>query len=59
MYKLLADARLKLIPEMQQPKLFGSLTTKPAALTPLVMTPATNSSTQPASRPASTAATTK
>src|SRR5439155_14256591 len=32
MYKTLAEQRLKLLPEMQQPMLIGQMTTKPAEL---------------------------
>ena len=48
MYKDLADARLKLLPEIEQPVLVGSLTTKPADMAPLVMAPefATRDSTR-------------
>jgi len=48
MYKDLADARLKLLPEIEEPVLVGELTTKPSDMGPLVMAPAT----QPASTPA-------
>ncbi len=48
MYKDLADARLKLLPEIEQPVLVGSLTTKPADMTPLVMAPSSQPATQPA-----------
>jgi tetratricopeptide (TPR) repeat protein len=52
MYKDLADARLKLLPDIQAPVLLGSLTTKPADLTPLVLAPTSQPATQPVPTPA-------
>jgi hypothetical protein len=57
MYKDLAEARLKLIPEIQQPVLLGELQNKPADLSPLMMAPASQPSSQPASQPTSAPAT--
>jgi hypothetical protein len=51
MYRDLAEARLKLLPQIQQPVLVGELTTKPAGLTPLVMAPATQPTAQPTTAP--------
>src|SRR5438874_2232788 len=50
MYKDLADARLKLLPDIQAPVLLGSLTTKPADLEPASQ-PATQSTSLPATQP--------
>jgi hypothetical protein len=52
MYKDLADARIKLIPEIKQPVLLGALTEKPADLAPLVMAPSSQPSTKPTTAPA-------
>jgi predicted negative regulator of RcsB-dependent stress response len=52
MYKDLADARLKLLPDIQAPVLVGELTTKPADLSPLVMAPTSQPSSAPTSAPA-------
>ena len=61
MYKDLADARLKLLPEIKQPVLVGELTTKPADLTPLMLAPNSQPTTLPttssATRPISPAST--
>jgi tetratricopeptide (TPR) repeat protein len=58
MYKDLADARLKLLPEIQKPVLVGDLTTKPAEMPPLVLAPSSQPATQPAtSQPAAVPAT--
>src|SRR4051812_37267433 len=51
MYKDLAAERLKLLPELKEPILLGTLTTKPAPLAPLVMAPTTQATSQPASAP--------
>jgi tetratricopeptide (TPR) repeat protein len=45
MYKDLADARLKVLPDIKTPLLIGTLTTKPAEMTPLVFAPATQPAT--------------
>jgi tetratricopeptide (TPR) repeat protein len=57
MYKDLADARIKLIPEIKQPVLIGALTEKPADLAPLVMAPSSQPATKPATQPSAAPAT--
>jgi hypothetical protein len=48
MYKDLADARIKSLPDLKEPLLIGTLTTKPAGMTPLVFAPTSQpATTQP------------
>jgi TolA-binding protein len=54
MYKDLADARLKLLPEIKEPVLVGELTTKPSDAAPLVFAPSSQPSTQPTPSAATT-----
>lgn len=51
MYKNLAEMRVKLIEEIRDPLLIGTLATKPEPLTPLMLAPATAPATQPATAP--------
>jgi tetratricopeptide (TPR) repeat protein len=51
MYKQLADARLRILPDLRQPLVFGSLTTRPAELSPPAPTTSTQPATAPSTRP--------
>jgi len=51
MYKDLAEARLKLIPEIKEPLLVGDLTSKPPGVEPLVLAPTSKPATAPATAP--------
>ena len=56
MYKDLADARLKLLPDIEQPMLVGDLPNKPVPVPFLPPTSQASATSQPASQPATQAA---